>query len=101
MGKCIVCKIAIKKSRDGVKYCSNRCKQKAYYRRKYKGINYYFREPINGRYDFQEYLEVKNILRDKIEIDYISYCFLRITAPNLNSIKDVDYQINVKEKSLM
>lgn len=97
MSKCIECKKVIIKSRLGIKYCSTNCKQKAYYKRKREVSA---QQPSqNGKYDYQDFLKVKSMINEKLFIDYLVYCFLKSTAPKLNSLEEeADYMTAILEE---
>lgn len=96
MSKCIECKKVIIKSRLGIKYCSTNCKQKAYYKRKRE---FPVQRPSqNGKYDYQDFLKVKGMINKKLFFDYLTYCFLKSTAPKLNSLEEeADYMAAIVE----
>ena len=97
MSKCIECKKVIIKSRLGIKYCSTNCKQKAYYKRKREFSVQ--QSSQNGKYDYQDFLKVKSMINEKLFIDYLVYCFLKSTAPKLNSLEEeADYMTAILEE---
>ena len=97
MSKCIECKKVIIKSRLGIKYCSTNCKQKAYYKRK-REVS--VQQPFqNGKYDYQDFLKVKSMINEKLFFDYLTYCFLKSSAPKLNSLEEeADYMNHILEE---
>ena len=97
MSKCIECKKVIIKSRLGIKYCSTNCKQKAYYKRK-REVS--VQQPSqNGKYDYQDFLIVKGMIKEKLFFDYLTYCFLKSSAPKLNSLEEeADYMTGILEE---
>jgi len=87
MSNCIVCESVIKDNRKGKKYCSIKCKQRAYHARK-NG------EPLNIEsndtiYSYKEYKTIIDSIDSDYDVSFIEYCFIRSFLPKVSDEADI------------
>lgn len=85
MSNCIVCNSVIKSQRRGKKYCSNSCKQRAYYNRK----NKIYDAPDEKINLFQVYLQVVELLGDGYNLPYSEFLFIKSCNPFVTSTTEL------------
>ena len=105
MSNCIVCNSVIESNRKGKKYCSVKCKQRAYHARKNGNTlsPQVIKEP---HYSYKEYKEFYSSLTKHFDISYLEYCYIRSVLPViedkseiLEMVEDVLYDAHKDDSS--
>jgi len=82
MSNCLVCKSIINSNRRGIKYCSNACKQRAYYDRKHGVPEARLLRPI------KEFRMIKEFGDEFDSLTYLEYSYILSQYPHIIAIKD-------------
>lgn len=84
MSNCSVCDCVIKSKRIGKKYCSNACKQRAYYARKHSVLT-----PTNKQSPFDLYKMVKERLGSDYDHSFMEFLFIQSCNPFITELDDL------------